>query len=696
MTVCVEWFGNLKISSKLMAGFVLVSVVAAVASLVGVINIRTIGSADTYLYKAVTVPAIQLGRLDADLNLIQVNLRNVLLADTQESIEKSAALVRDMTRKINEMDAVYGQELQSPDMREAFEKYLKAKERWSREIAKALKFGVDNMRFEALTLLRGDLGTANRELENAIRTMVDMQVQKAKATAESNAVLATHATRIMIVAIVVSLALAAGLGFWLSRVISTPIRKVAQRAERVREYSITNLDNALSSLARGELDMDLDGNVSLLDIDSKDEIGALAQTINGIVHQTQSTIASFIEARNTIRALLDETNSLSQAAEAGRLSARGHAEKFKGGYGELVAGLNRTLDAVVTPVNEASAVLERLAKRDLSVRMHGEYKGDHAKIKEMLNTALKSLDESMSQVASGAAEVGSAATEIDSASQTLAGSASEQAGSLEEVSASLQEFASMTGQNAANCKEARSIAEAARKSAEQGSDQMKRLSQSIERIKASADSTAKIVKTIDEIAFQTNLLALNAAVEAARAGDAGKGFAVVAEEVRNLAMRSAEAAKNTANLIEESVRNAEGGVTINSEVSAHLKKITEQVLRVSDVMSEIAAASEQQTEGIAQVNTGVEQMNQVTQQTAAGAQQSAASAQELSAQASNMLQMVETFSLTAARTKTPPPRTDKEARFRPNRIKPAAKPPRQYIDPSKLIPFADEAVLKEF
>jgi methyl-accepting chemotaxis protein len=299
--------------------------------------------------------------------------------------------------------------------------------------------------------------------------------------------------------------------------------------------------------------------------------------------------------------------------------------------------------------------------------------------------------------------VGSAAGQIDSSSQNLAGSASEQASSLEEVSASLQEVASMTRHNAANCKEARSIAEAARKSAEQGSDQMKRLSESIEKIKSSADSTAKIVKTIDEIAFQTNLLALNAAVEAARAGDAGKGFAVVAEEVRNLAMRSAEAAKNTANLIEESVKNAEGGVAINSEVSAHLKKITEQVLRVSDVMSEIAAASEQQSEGVEQVNTGVEQMNHVTQQTAAGAQESAAAAQELAAQASKMLDMVGTFSLTAVRTKTPETQSHAESHARPKRIassgaarKPNGRPNGHYIDPAKLIPFADDAVLQEF
>jgi methyl-accepting chemotaxis protein len=181
---------------------------------------------------------------------------------------------------------------------------------------------------------------------------------------------------------------------------------------------------------------------------------------------------------------------------------------------------------------------------------------------------------------------------------------------------------------------------------------MKRLADAIDRIKSSSDKTAKIVKTIDEIAFQTNLLALNAAVEAARAGDAGKGFAVVAEEVRSLAMRSAEAAKSTADLIEESVKNAEGGVAINQEVMKNLVEINDQVKKVSDVMAEIAASSEQQSRGVDQVNTAVEQVNQVTQQTASNAEESASAAEELASQAEDMRGVVSSFSLTKVKGAT--------------------------------------------
>jgi methyl-accepting chemotaxis protein len=174
---------------------------------------------------------------------------------------------------------------------------------------------------------------------------------------------------------------------------------------------------------------------------------------------------------------------------------------------------------------------------------------------------------------------------------------------------------------------------------------MKRLSEAIDRIKRSSDDTARIIKTIDEIAFQTNLLALNAAVEAARAGDAGRGFAVVAEEVRNLARRSAEAAKTTAGLIEQSVRSSESGVAINQEVHRNLEEISGQINRVAGVMTEIAVASQQQSQGVEEINRAVGEMNRVVQATAASAEESASAAEELASQASVTQGMIQQFQL---------------------------------------------------
>ena len=242
---------------------------------------------------------------------------------------------------------------------------------------------------------------------------------------------------------------------------------------------------------------------------------------------------------------------------------------------------------------------------------------------------------------SGSEQTASAAGQVSSASQSLAQGASEQAAAIEETTSSVEEMASMTRQNAANATEAKNLASSTNSSATKGASAMERMSAAINEIKKSSDNTAKIIKTIDEIAFQTNLLALNAAVEAARAGEAGKGFAVVAEEVRNLAQRSAEAARNTADMIEESVKSADNGVQISKDVGEALSEIAEAARKVNDLVGEIAAASNEQAQGIEQINTAVNQMDTVTQSNAANAEESASASEELSAQAEELSGMVQ-------------------------------------------------------
>ncbi len=247
----------------------------------------------------------------------------------------------------------------------------------------------------------------------------------------------------------------------------------------------------------------------------------------------------------------------------------------------------------------------------------------------------------VSILTNGATQVTSASTQVSQSSQEMAEGANEQASSLEEISSSLEEMSSMTQQNASNVREASSQTRGVQDSATSGSDAMERMQGAIAKIKSSSDETAKIIKTIDEIAFQTNLLALNAAVEAARAGEAGKGFAVVAEEVRNLAQRSAEAARSTSALIEESQRNADSGVSVTKEAAQSFREIVEGITSVNRLISEVTTASDEQARGIEQVNTGVAQMNQVTQANAANAEESASASEELSAQASELEDVVQ-------------------------------------------------------
>jgi methyl-accepting chemotaxis protein len=254
----------------------------------------------------------------------------------------------------------------------------------------------------------------------------------------------------------------------------------------------------------------------------------------------------------------------------------------------------------------------------------------------IIRSTNKVLNRLATTLGDGSGQVASAAGQVSSSSQSLAQGASEQAAALEETTSSLEEMSSMTKKNAETAQQASSLSSEAKKAADKGNQAMQKMGTAIDEIQKSASETAKIIKVIDEIAFQTNLLALNAAVEAARAGEAGKGFAVVAEEVRNLAMRSAEAAKNTASMIEGSVNNAKNGVAISTEVARILQEITGAAGKVNTLLGEISAASSEQAQGIDQVNKAVGQMDKVTQSNAANAEESASASEELSAQAAQL------------------------------------------------------------
>ncbi|PWU14491.1 MAG: hypothetical protein C5B50_17120 [Verrucomicrobia bacterium] len=248
----------------------------------------------------------------------------------------------------------------------------------------------------------------------------------------------------------------------------------------------------------------------------------------------------------------------------------------------------------------------------------------------------KTLGRVTETLGDGILKIVSASANLAAASRSLATGASEQAASLQETSAALEEISSMTRQNADYAQNAKQLANAARLAADTGVADMNQMSQAMHEIKASSDDIAKIIKTIDEIAFQTNILALNAAVEAARAGEAGMGFAVVADEVRNLAQRSAQAARETAGKIESAIARTAQGVAMSARVSQSLNGIVANVRKVDELVGEIASASQEQTSGISQVNIAVANMEKVTQTNAASAANGASASEELSAQARSL------------------------------------------------------------
>ena len=316
-------------------------------------------------------------------------------------------------------------------------------------------------------------------------------------------------------------------------------------------------------------------------------------------------------------------------------------------------------------------------------------------ITKPINTVITGLQRS-------ADDVSSASGQMTTASQSLAEGASEQAATIEETSSSLEEMSSMTKQNADNSTEADGLMQEANQVVGQANESMSKLTVSMTEISKASEETSKIIKTIDEIAFQTNLLALNAAVEAARAGEAGAGFAVVADEVRNLAMRAADAAKETAQLIEGTVKKVNQGGNLVNDTNEAFVRVAESASKVGELVGEISAASREQAEGIEQINRAVVEMDKVVQQNAAGAEESASSAAEMSDQAHNMKRYVTDLVSLVGTTRNGRKGQDSQAEAqaapeikqitdqRPEKVVNPIEPKAKEISPEKVIPLDDD------
>lgn len=384
--------------------------------------------------------------------------------------------------------------------------------------------------------------------------------------------------------------------------------------------------------------------------------------------QRLGTVGEWIDRTAELNAQRSVSALISRAS-AGDLEARLDTGELEGFYKELGTGINSLLETSGSAIGEIADMLERVAAGDLTQTIGSNYEGTFAKLRDDANATVGKLRDLVGEIQMSAGAINTASREIASGNQDLSSRTEEQASSLEETASSMEELTSTVRHNADNARQANELASGAQRIAEQGGEVVGQVVHTMSSIHQSSNKIADIIGVIDGIAFQTNILALNAAVEAARAGEQGRGFAVVATEVRNLAKRSATAAKEIKGLISDSVDRVEAGNRLVEQAGRTMEEVVSSIKRVAKIVTDISSASREQSTGIEQVSQAVSQMDEVTQQNAALVEEAAAAAESLEEQARNLADLVSVFKIAEGKG------------GRPRLAAPAQQPPAPAVRP---------------
>ena len=404
-----------------------------------------------------------------------------------------------------------------------------------------------------------------------------------------------------------------------------------------------------------ELEIDYEG------MPIKDSNGKILGAIELVVDQTEIRKAARVQKKqaefqsNEVRKLISNLDDLAN----GKLEiytsvaeADHDTKQISDNFDNIYSSLTDMVSSIRSYITEASDVLSQMSKKNLDLEISREYKGDFVEMKESINEIVGSFNEMLTEINNAAMQVAGGASQVSQSAQELSQGSTEQASSIDEITASMARISEQTRTNAENANTANALSQEVESNATVGNEQMKEMLGAMTEINDASSSIANIIKVIDEIAFQTNILALNAAVEAARAGEHGKGFAVVAEEVRNLAARSANAAKETTVLIEDSIEKVQAGTEIARKTSSALDSIVTGIADATNLVSNIADASNDQAAAITQIDEGIHQVSIVTQGNAATSEESAAASEEMTAQAESLQDLIGSFNLKQINTST--------------------------------------------
>ena len=675
---------NLKIRTKLLGGFIIVALLAGVIGYVGITNLKKLDTADTYMYENVVLSLGYCVHLSNDMQGMRVDVRDIIMANSYDEAEKYFEHIKDLGKDMDDFLKKYEPTITDEQDQKNFDKVVETKKEYLSYIPKLKILAEAKNDSGAIKLLKGDWLQSAKEFEKSVETFSLYNTSLGKNISDANTKLAESSTNLMLGIIALVVLLAIILGFIIASNIQNIIRSVIRQTKELVEAAIAG---KLATRAKPEetneefreivvgINKTLDAVIGPLNVAAEyvDRISKgnippkITDSYNGDFNEIKNNLNVCIDAVNL---MVSDAKMLADATVAGKLATRADASKHGGDFGRIVDGVNKTLDAVIVPLNVAANYVDRISKGDMPELITKEYYGEFNQIKDNLNVLIKALNEIIAksrmvangdltiqlekrsekdalmmnlsemvkrlneivgQVMESAENVAAGSQQLSTSSTEIAQGANEQAASAEEVSASIEEMTATIQQNTDNSIQTEKIA----KEAAEGIVKVNLSSEkSVVAIRAITDK----ITVINDIAEKTDILAINAAIEAARAGEHGKGFAVVAAEVRKLAEVSQRAAKEINELSKQSLH-------VTEESSKLLVEMIPNIRKTAQLVQEISAASTEQSSGANQINTAIEQLNRVTQQNSAAAEEMSSGSEELAGLAEFMKEVISFFNI---------------------------------------------------